>query len=135
MSPMGPAHRPHSIGHGSCRRCPVTCDRVVHPAGCFERECPALRTHRSGGRTWIGCAEGVFRTQIDLERFRALQRTVVGFGGLRAEREPLPICSSEVQRTFAHREGTCVNPDFLLSDAPGGYRVQVAGDPGPEGDG
>lgn len=131
MSETPPRHA-RSAGPGSCRRCPVTCDRVVHPAGCIERGCPALRTHTADGRTWMSCAQGVFRARIDIERFRALQRTAAGFGGLLAEREPFPICHSEVQRTFADRGGPCVNPDFLLSDAPGGYRVRVAG--GAEGE-
>ena len=62
--------------------------------------------------------EGVFRPEVNLTRLRAMQRTAVGFGGLRAAREPLPMCHTEVQRTFAHRPGAmCVNPDFLLSGA------------------
>lgn len=121
------SHRPHSLGPGSCRRCPVTCDRVVNPATCIEGGCPALVSHRDGGRTWMSCSEGVFRAHIDVERFRAMQRTALGFGGLRVEREPLPVCRAVVQRTFAHRGGPCVNPDFLLADAPEGYRVDVAG--------
>jgi hypothetical protein len=65
----------------------------------------------------------VFSAQIDIERFRRMQGTAAGFGGLRLARDPLPVCPVEVQRTFAHRGGACVNPDFLLCDAPGGYEV------------
>ena len=47
-----------------------------------------------------------------------------GFGGLRAAREPLPICRSAVERTFEHRGvGRCINPDFLLSGADATYTV------------
>jgi hypothetical protein len=112
-----------STGPGSCRQCAVSCDRVVHPAGCLRIECPKLYAHRAGGRTWIGCLAGVFSAQIDIERFRRMQGTAAGFGGLRLARDPLPVCPVEVQRTFAHRGGACVNPDFLLCDAPGGYEV------------
>ena len=84
-----------------------------------------------GGRVWMGCLAGVFAPRIDVARFRRMQRTAMGFGALRIAREPLPVCRCEVQRTFAHRGGPCLNPDFLLADAPGGYRVtNVAGGDG-----
>lgn len=113
-----------STGPGSCRQCPVACERVVYPAGCLRSGCPNLRTRDADGRTWMGCAAGVFAVQIDTERFARMQRTALGFGALRVARPPLPICHAEVQRTFAHRGGgPCVNPDFLLSDAEDGYTV------------
>jgi hypothetical protein len=109
---------------GSCRQCRVSCERVVHPAGCVESRCPRLYTYEENGRTWMGCLEGVYRALIDVERFRALQRTRGGFGGLRAAREPLPFCRSEIERTFEHRsDGPCVNPDFLLSAEGRNYTV------------
>jgi hypothetical protein len=120
-----------STGPGSCRQCPVSCERVVYPAGCLRAGCPRLQTERFGGRTWMGCAAGVFAPLIDTERFARMQRTVAGFGALRVAGPPLPICHTEVERTFAHREGgPCVNPDFLLADAPGGYRVEIVGSEG-----
>ena len=92
---------------GSCRQCPVSCERVVYPAGCIESGCSR--------RTWMGCLEGVYRAEIDLDGFRRLQRTAAGFGALRATKEPLPMCRCDVERTFEHRsDGPCVNPDFLL---------------------
>ena len=109
---------------GSCRLCPVSCERVVEPAGCLEAACPRLYSHERDGRTWIGCMSGVFDVEIDLDGLRRLQRTKAGFGALRAAREPLPICRSEVERTFAHRGSpACVNPDFLLSGAGSTYTV------------
>lgn len=109
---------------GSCRLCPVSCERVVQPAGCLEAGCPRLYSHERQGRTWVGCLEGVFDVEIDLEGLRRLQRTRAGFGALRAAREPLPICRSAVERTFAHRaDGACVNPDFLLSGSGSRYTV------------
>lgn len=118
-------HRPHSLGPGSCRGCAVTCERLVHPADCLRRECPQLVTEEARGRSWIGCGLGVFGARIDLERFQALQRTAAGFGSLRVQREPLPICAATVQRTFPERGGPCVNPDFLLADSAGGYEIEV----------
>lgn len=107
-----------TTGAGSCRQCPVACERVVYPAACLSSGCPRLYVHGEGDDTWIGCMEGVFRAEVNLARLRGMQRTAAGFGGLRAAREPLPMCHTEVERTFAHRPGgMCVNPDFLLSDA------------------
>lgn len=101
---------------GSCRQCPVSCERVVYPAGCIAASCRHLYSYEQEGRTWFGCVQGVFGAEIDLERFSRLQRTAAGFGALRAMREPLAVCRSEVQRTFEHRaERPCSNPGFLLS--------------------
>lgn len=113
---MTPVTAAAALAAGSCRQCPVSCERVVYPVGCLESGCSRLYSYEEDGRTWMGCLEGVYRAEIDLERFRALQRTKAGFGALRAVREPLPICRAEVERTFEHRgDGPCVNPDFLLS--------------------
>jgi hypothetical protein len=120
MTPTAAAAR----AAGSCRSCPVSCEKVVYPAGCLESGCVRLYSYEQDGRTWIGCLEGVYRVDIDLERFRMLQRTKGGFGALRAAREPLPICCSEVERTYEHRsDGPCVNPDFLLSGPRHVYTV------------
>lgn len=117
------AESAHSAA-GSCRMCPVSCERVVQPAGCIEAACPRLYSHQREGRTWIGCAEGVYDVEIDLDGLRRLQRTRAGFGALRAAREPLPICRTVVERTFAHRPSAgCVNPDFLLSGSEATYTV------------
>ena len=109
---------------GSCRECPVSCERTVRPAGCLEAGCTRLYSYERDGRTWMGCMEGVYRVEIDLEGLRRLQRTAAGFGSLRASREPLAICSSAVERTFEHRsQAACVNPDFLLPGADADYTV------------
>jgi hypothetical protein len=113
-----------ALAAGSCRRCPVSCERLVEPAGCVESGCPRLYSHERDGRTWVGCLEGVFGVEVDLDRLRRLQRTAAGFGALRATREPLPMCRSAVERTFEHRgSGPCVNPDFLLSGTGVTYTV------------
>ena len=123
--------RPRTREAGSCRQCPVGCERVVHPAGCLESGCPRVYSYERDGRTWFGCIEGVHGAEIDMERFRVLARTKLGFGGLRAIRPPLPQCRTEVERTFEHRAGgPCVRPDFLLSAPRLDYRVTVP--PAPE---
>lgn len=129
---MSPSAAATAMVAGSCRQCPVTCERVVQPAGCVESGCARLYSYEREGRTWMGCLEGVFGVEIDLDGFRRLQRTAAGFGGLRAAREPLGICHSRVERTFEHRGAEpCVNPDFLLSGS-GDYVVTAGrreGDP------
>lgn len=120
---MSPSAAATASVAGSCRQCPVSCERVVQPAGCIESGCPRLYSYERDGRTWMGCLAGVYGVEIDLDGFRRLQRTAAGFGGLRAAREPLGICRSAVERTFEHRGAApCVNPDFLLSGA-GDYVV------------
>lgn len=114
-------------GAGSCRLCPVSCERVVEPAGCLESGCHRLYSHVRDGRTWVGCAEGVYDVEVDLDGLRRLQRTAAGFGGLRAARRPLPICRAGVERTFAHRGApACVNPGFLLSGSDASYTVTTS---------
>ena len=115
---MTPSAAATALVAGSCRQCPVSCERVVQPAGCLEAGCSRMYSYQREGRTWIGCLEGIYPVEIDLDGLRRLQRTAAGFGGLRATREPLAICRSQIERTFEHRgEAPCVNPDFLLADA------------------
>lgn len=63
----------------------------------------------------FGCIEMVFGVEIDRAAFDAMQQQPGGFGALRVVAEPLPVCRSAVDPTFAHRGGACVNPDFLES--------------------
>ncbi len=101
-------------GPGACGQCPVRCERVVYPSGCIQSGCPRLYSYVRDGREVMGCLDRVFWAEIDVERFRALQRTRAGFGGLRVWREPSAICRCAIERTFDHRpHGPCVNPDFL----------------------
>lgn len=113
----------------SCRRCPVACERVVYPAGCIAASCSRLYAYEEAGRTYIGCLARVYEVEIDLDAFRRLERTKGGFGALRAMREPLPVCRTEIERTFEHRDhGACVNPDFLLSAPHRPYTVTALAD-------
>ena len=97
---------------GGCRMCAVSCERVVHPAGCIAAGCLRSYSYERDGSTYFGCLEGVFAVEIDRARFDDLEAER-GFGGLRVAREPLAVCRVGVERTFEHRpHGTCVNPGF-----------------------
>jgi hypothetical protein len=93
--------------------CPVSCERVVYPAGCLEAKCPRAYSYEQHGRMVFGCIEKVYAVEIDVEAFAALQRQPGGFGALRVLRDPLAVCRSDVDRTFAHRGGACINPAFF----------------------
>ena len=101
-----------------CRRCSTFCDRVIAPAACVAQQCPFLYSYDEplSGRRFMGCMHKVFATEIDVELFRAAERTRGGFGTVRLAGYPTAHCRFEVERA---REGTkepCVNRRF--SDWP-----------------
>jgi hypothetical protein len=101
-------------GPGACGQCAVRCERVVYPSGCQESGCERLYVYERDGRQVMGCLDRVFWAEIDVERFRDLQRTRAGFGGLRVWREPNAVCHCAIERIFDHRpHGPCVNPAFV----------------------
>ncbi|MCB0882727.1 MAG: hypothetical protein KDC33_11000 [Thermoleophilia bacterium] len=101
---------------GGCRECPVRCTRVVYPSHCVASRCPSLYLADRFGRRVMGCTHGVFGVEVDVERFRELQRSRAGFGGLRVWREPFDHCGCGVEPAFEHRHpGECVNPGFRAS--------------------
>ena len=112
-----------------CRQCCGFCDKVVHPAGCLEMNCPFLYTYEDerAGRRYMGCLQKVFAVEIDVDLFAKAQRSRQGFGGVKAMREPLPMCPFSVERSY---EGTgdafdCVNQRFFdaADSGPGSYRA------------
>lgn len=112
---------------GGCRRCPVSCERLVYPAGCIESGCSRVYSYEQHGRMVFGCIEKVFGVEIDRAAFDAMQRQAGGFGALRVVGEPLSICRSAVDPTFAHRgDGGCVNPDFLGAARGHGSKGPIA---------
>jgi hypothetical protein len=109
-----------------CRRCEVHCDKVVYPAACLERTCPFVYAYEEHGRTYMGCMQKVFWVEIDLDMLRAAERGRDGFGAVKANRMPLPMCRSEVDPCYEHRSGElgCVNPEFYeLPAASPTFRV------------
>ena len=97
-----------------CRRCEVHCDKVVYPSACLARSCPFVYAYEEHGHTFVGCMQKVFGVEIDLGMLRAAEARRDGFGAVRAVRQPLPMCRSEVEPCYPHRSGElgCVNPEF-----------------------
>jgi hypothetical protein len=109
-----------------CRRCDVHCDKVVYPAACLDAACPFLYAYEEHGRTFVGCMQKVYDVEIDLELLREAQEAKPGFGAVRAQRQPLPMCRSEVSPCYEHRAGElgCVNPEFFeLPQGSPSFRV------------
>jgi hypothetical protein len=106
----------------TCRQCEVHCDKVVYPSACLTRSCPFAYAYEEHGHTFMGCMQKVFEAEIDLQMLLALDRRREGFGAVRAQRRPLPMCKSEVDPCYAHRAGElgCVNPEFkeLPAESP-----------------
>jgi hypothetical protein len=103
----------HPQDEVECRRCGVHCDKVVHPAACVERQCPFLYAFQEVGRTYVGCLQKVFDVEIDLTLLLEAEARG-GFGAVRANKRPLPMCHVEVESCYEARgdELGCVNPEF-----------------------
>ena len=97
-----------------CRRCEVHCDKVVYPAACVERACPFLYAYHEFGHTYVGCMQNVYDVEIDLDVLRDAEGHRLGFGAVRATRQPLPMCRAEVATCYESRADglRCVNPEF-----------------------
>jgi hypothetical protein len=112
-----------------CRQCCAFCDKMIMPRDCVAAQCPFLYAYENerSGRRYMGCLQKVFGVEIDVELFEAAERTRQGFGGVKAVREPLPMCPIGVERSY-EGEGPafeCSNPRFFDASEldPGGYRA------------
>jgi hypothetical protein len=133
MEPVQPRTLPvrgklplHPQDEVECRRCEVHCDKVVYPASCVDRQCPFMYAFVERGRTFIGCMQKVFDVEIDLELLRAAERRRGGFGAVKANRRPLPMCEVEVSSCYESKgDGLgCVNPEFFeLPDGKPSFRI------------
>jgi len=105
----------HPQDETECRRCGVHCDKVVYPAGCLARSCPFLYAYEEFGHTYVGCMQNVFSVHIDLDLLRAAEAGRLGFGAVKAARNPLPMCLAEVEPCYENRTDDfgCVNPEFF----------------------
>jgi hypothetical protein len=58
--------------------------------------------------------QNVFDVEFDVDLLAAAERTRSGFGGLRAVRNPLPMCTTSVDACYDSRAGElgCINPEF-----------------------
>jgi hypothetical protein len=112
-----------------CRQCCTFCDKVVNPSGCVEMGCPFLYTYEDerSGRRYMGCLQKVFGVEIDVDVFEQAERTRLGFGGVKAVKEPLPMCPFTVERSYEGSGGAfeCVNRRFfdVTDTGPGSYRA------------
>ena len=97
-----------------CRRCEVHCDKVIYPGACLERACPFVYSYAAFGHTYVGCMQKIYGVEIDLEMLEAAERQRAGFGAIRAVRQPLPMCKTEIESTYAANasDSPCVNPEF-----------------------
>lgn len=98
----------------ACRHCEVHCEKVVYPAACVGMSCPFVYAYEAWGHTYVGCLQKVFEVEIDLNLLEAAEATRGGFGAVRAQRAPLPMCEVEVVETYGQRadELGCRNPEF-----------------------
>jgi hypothetical protein len=112
-----------------CRQCCTFCDKTIQPRGCIEADCPFLYTYEDekSGRQYMGCLQKVFGVEIDVDMFHKAERTRAGYGGVKAMREPLPMCPFSVEQSYEASGPAfdCVNPRFFdaAHDEPGGYRA------------
>jgi hypothetical protein len=100
-----------------CRQCSTFCDRVIAPATCVADECPNLYVYddQLTGRRYMGCLQQVFATEIDVEMFKAAERTRAGFGTVRLANAPLRRCRFTVEQAYEGRglaAYRCVNKRF-----------------------
>jgi len=123
------AVRTKTTQHTECRQCCAFCDKTIEPRGCIEMGCPFLYTYldESSGRSYMGCLQKVFGVEIDVDMFHRAERTRAGYGGVKAVREPLPMCPFSVERSYEGNGAAfeCVNPRFFDASEsdPGGYRA------------
>jgi hypothetical protein len=112
-----------------CRQCCTFCDKVVHPRGCVEMNCPFLYSYEDerSGRRYMGCLQKVIGVEIDIDLFEKAERTRHGFGGVKAAKAPLPMCPFSVERSYEHSGEAfdCVNPRFFDAgdEGLGAYRA------------
>jgi hypothetical protein len=111
-----------------CRRCSIYCDRVIRPATCVAADCPSLYQYDDelSGRRYMGCLHKVFSVEIDVELFRAAERTRLGYGAVKLAGPPLRRCEFSVEQAFpARAHEPCVNARFfdLPEAAPDAIRA------------
>jgi len=113
----------------SCRRCRVYCDWIIDPVGCLG--CSRLYAYDArDGRRYVGCVERVHGAEVDLRVLEECAQEGRVFGGLRAERLPLTMCSAGIDRAYPRREPNigCVNPEFHEPPEGGTFVVTVRDD-------
>ncbi|HET6550735.1 MAG TPA: hypothetical protein VFG79_19895 [Solirubrobacter sp.] len=109
-----------------CRQCLAYCDRVIAPATCVAARCPSLYAYDDpvSGTRYMGCAQSVFATEIDVALFEEAERGR-GYGTLKLAREPLSCCAFGVEKAHEKPRFECVNKRFadFPETAPGAIRA------------
>jgi hypothetical protein len=99
---------------------------VIAPATCVSAGCPNLYAYDDpvSGRRYMGCLQGVFAGEIDVELFAEAERTRAGFGVVKLANHPREHCQFQIERAFEERE-ECVNRRFFdwPEAAPGAVRA------------
>jgi hypothetical protein len=105
-----------------CRQCLAYCDRMIAPATCVAARCPALYVYDdpASGTRYMGCAQSVFATEIDVKLFEEAERGR-GYGSLKLAREPLACCAFTVEAARERETCRCRNRRFV--DFPDAYRA------------
>ena len=97
------------------------------PGSCVDAGCPALYHYDDPltGRRYMGCLHKVFATEIDVELFRAAEKTKGGFGAVKLAGAPLRRCQFQVERAFERTACACVNRRFFdwPDEAPDAVRA------------
>ena len=113
-----------------CRQCCAFCDKTIEPRGCIEVELPVplhVRGREVRAASYMGCLQKVFAVEIDVDLFQKAERTRAGYGGVKAMREPLPMCPFSVERSYEGdgRRVRLRQPALLrrADGEPGGYRA------------
>ena len=112
-----------------CRQCLTYCDRVIAPATCVAASCPALYRYTDPltGTRYMGCAQNVFATDIDIALFEEAERGM-GYGTLKLAREPLAQCAFTIEKAHERPPGeawVCRNRRFadFPDTSDGGIRA------------
>jgi hypothetical protein len=112
-----------------CRQCLTYCDRVIAPATCVKAKCPSLYFYDDplSGNRYMGCAQSVFATEIDVKLFEEAERGR-GYGTLKLAREPLACCAFTIEKAHERPKGeewVCRNRRFadFPDSGPAGVRA------------
>ena len=113
---------------GECRQCRTFCDKLIEPRGCIEMGCPYLYSYEDEltGLRYLGCMNGVFGCEIDVDAFEAAESTG-GYGGIKMTGAPMPHCQFTVEPSY-EGEGdaySCINPRFFDCTDEGAEGLRV----------
>ena len=117
-----------AVGSGECRECLTFCDKLIEPRACAEMGCRFLYSYTStfDGTTYVGCLRKVFKAEVDLDAFDAIERGRRR-AGIKMTGKPLPHCPFRVEPAVEGdgAKHNCVNPKFFDCTDAGVEGVRV----------